>query len=129
MRSSIFKMAVGLVAVVIVGTIFDLSRWYKAREQTIAAIDAGVLASASALKTGASEPDARTLALRYYQENTKKRHATTTDTLDFVVSENGTVVSATGSAHIETLFLRVIGLRELPLLTSDELPKARVGRD
>ncbi len=120
MTSWIFKIAVGLVAVVLIGTVIDLGRWYNAREQTISAIDAGVLASGRALMTGASESDARSIGLKNYQEYTKNRYATTTDTIDIVVSENGNILSATGSAHIETLFLQVIGVRELPLLKNDE---------
>lgn len=121
-RSGQVAMLFGLMATVLfllVGGAIDLGRWVHARTQTIAAIDAAVLAGGRALQVNASNKDAALQAARkYYAANVETRLPLKRDTVDFEVmdTENGTIVTARGSAAIETPFLKLANVPELPLI-------------
>src|SRR5690606_14082633 len=121
-RSGQVAMLFGLMAIVLfllVGGAVDLGRWVHARTQTIAAIDAAVLAGGRALQVNASNKDAALQAARkYYTANVETRLPLKRDTVDFEVmdTENGTIVTARGSAAIETPFLKLANVPELPLI-------------
>jgi Flp pilus assembly protein TadG len=121
-RSGQVAMLFGLMAIVLfllVGGAVDLGRWVHARTQTIAAIDAAVLAGGRALQVNASDRDgALEAAQKYYAANVETRLALKSDSISFEVEDtaNGTIVTATGSAAIETPFLKLANISELPLI-------------
>ena len=117
-------MAIAMFAMV--GGAVDLGRWLNARDQTISAIDAAVLAAGRALQTGATTDQAKQLALTYYNENTKSRLSLMEDTVTFNVSADKTTVTATGSATIRTPFMGLANVESLPLFTGPEAPEASV---
>lgn len=115
-------MLFGLMAIalfLLVGGAIDLGRWVHARTQTIAAIDAAVLAGGRALQVNASDRDgALNAAAKYYAANVESRLPLKRDNISFEVSDtaNGTIVTANGSAAIETPFLKLANISELPLI-------------
>ena len=101
----------------LIGAAVDIGRWLNARDQTIAAIDAAVLAAGRALQTnGGNQADAIAMAKVYYQEAVKSRLVVKNDNVTFSVVDNGTAVQASGNAAINTPFMRLAGINELPLL-------------
>lgn len=105
----------------LIGAAVDIGRWLNARDQTIAAIDAAVLAAGRALQTnGGNQADAIAMAKVYYQEATKNRLVVKNDNVSFSVVDNGTAVQATGNAEINTPFMRLAGVNELPLLKATQ---------
>ena len=121
-------MTFGLMAIAMfamVGGAVDMGRWLNARDQTISAIDAAVLAAGHALLSPDVTPEqAKQIALNYYNENTKSRLSLEDDTVQFIVSADRTTVTATGSAHIRTPFMALANVESLPLFTASEAPEA-----
>jgi Flp pilus assembly protein TadG len=113
-----------LVAVVLmlaIGAAVDVGRWLHARDQTAAAIDAAVLAGGRALQVQASDDSAAVAAAqKYYAQNVTSRMTVTDDTVNFAVNGDGMGVTATGSAFIETPFLRFAGIEKLPLVSASQ---------
>jgi hypothetical protein len=118
-------MLFGLMAMVmfmLIGAAVDMGRWLNARDQTVSAIDAAVLAAGRALQTnGGDQVKALAVAKAYYLEGIKGRLALKSDTIGFQIVDNGTAVTATGSATIATPFMGVCcgtnAVKELPLLS------------
>lgn len=109
----------GLMAMamfMLIGAAVDLGRWLNARDQTISAIDAAVLAAGRTLQTGGSSTAAIDMARVYYAAAVKSRLVTKADNISFQVADNGTAVQALGNATIATPFMAVAGIYELPLL-------------
>ena len=101
----------------LIGAAVDLGRWLNARDQTVSAIDAAVLAAGRTLQTNSgNQTEAIAMAQRYYAEAVKNRLPVSTDSVGFAIIENGTAVQATGNAEIKTPFMGVAGIRSLPLL-------------
>lgn len=125
-------MMFGLMAMVIfllIGAGVDFARWLNARNQTVSAIDSAVLAAARALQTnGGDKTAAVAVARKYYTANTAQRIPLASDTIDFVVSDDGTSVTATGAAKITTPFMGLANVKNLPLLTlsGSEYSKAQL---
>ncbi|MGL4395047.1 MAG: VWA domain-containing protein [Hyphomicrobium sp.] len=132
-------MVFGLMATVmfgLIGSAVDMGRWLNARDQTIAAIDAAVLAGGRVIQAGGTVNEATEAAMTFYQENIKNRiplgkspHGY--DSIEFTVTSDNTVVKAIGEAKIETPILgilsSILGLpKSLPLLNMTEAPEARV---
>ena len=123
-------MLFGLMAMamfMLIGAAVDLGRWLNARDQTIAAIDAAVLAGGRALQTnGGNAAQAVAVAQKYYSENIKGRLTVQNDTVNFAITDGGTVVAASGSATIKTPFMGLAGVKTLPLLnlSGSDAPKA-----
>ena len=110
----------GLMAMamfMLIGAAVDLGRWLNARDQTIAAIDSAVLAAGRALQTnGGNRTDAINTAKIYYKEAVSNRLVVKNDNISFKVIDDGSAVQATGNAEINTPFMRLAGINELPLL-------------
>ena len=101
----------------LIGAAVDLGRWLNARDQTVSAIDAAVLAAGRTLQTNSgNQTEAIAMAQRYYAEAVKNRLPVSLDSVGFAIVENGTAVQATGNAEIKTPFMGVAGIRSLPLL-------------
>ncbi len=106
-----------LALFMIIGLAVDYGRFLNARNQTIAATDAAVLAAARALQTnGGNQTAALTLAKTYYTQAVKGRLGVLSDTIGFAISDNATAVVATGNARINTPFMGLAGIHNLPLL-------------
>lgn len=91
-----------------VGLAVDYARFINARTQTIAATDAAVLAGARALQSnGGDQTAAVQVAETYYQQATKNRInvVPNSDSINFVVADNGTAMTTTGNAQISTPFM------------------------
>lgn len=113
-----------------VGGAVDFARWAQARHQTIAAMDAAVLAGGRMLQLNESVETAREVALKYYVENTKDRAPVIDDTITFDATDDNTAFAAMGNAYIETSFLSLAHIKKLPLLdvSKAEFSKADLDR-
>ncbi|MBS0270486.1 MAG: VWA domain-containing protein, partial [Proteobacteria bacterium] len=108
-----------LVLLMMVGLAVDYGRLINARNQTLEAADAAVLAGARALQTnGGDQADAIKVAQAYYKQAVQSRISvvSNSDTIDFAVTDNGTAVVSNGNASIATPFMSVAGVKTLPLL-------------
>lgn len=105
-----------LILCLFVGAAIDFGRWAQARHQTIAAMDAAVLAGGRLLQVNEPVEVARDVALKYYIANTQGRAPVINDTIDFDAVDDKTAFAATGNAYIETSFLRLARIDTLPLL-------------
>lgn len=114
--------ALSLVAFCLfVGAGVDFGRWHAARQQTIAAMDAAVLAGGRILQLDDKNvTGAREAAVKYYQENTKNRPEVVDDTIAFDAVDNNTAFAATGNAYIRTAFLGFANIPRLALLDVSE---------
>ena len=112
-----------------IGGAVDFGRWLLARQQTISALDAAALAGARALQVeDASTAAAILMAQAMYKENTKKRLPLKSDTIVFNVGADKASIEVTGKATLQTYFLSLANITELPLLntTGTEFPAAVV---
>lgn len=115
------------VLFLMIGLAVDYARFVNARSQTIEATDAAVLAGARALQTNGGDQDgAVRVAETYYQQGTKNRIPIVdrSDSIDFVVTDNGTAMQTTGNARVATPFMHLAFLgtdhmQSLPLLHAD----------
>lgn len=106
-----------MILMMTTGGAIDYARWLHARTLTKTSIDAAVLAGARILQISSlNEAEAIQAAKNYYEENTSKRLDLAVDTIEFQVSEQGTAVTASGEATLNTLVLKLIGVDQLPLL-------------
>lgn len=99
-----------------VGAAVDFGRWAQARHQTIAAMDAAVLAGGRMMQLNEPVESAREAALRYYIQNTQGRTPVVDDTITFDAVDDNTAFAAMGNAYIETAFLSFARIDKLPLL-------------
>ena len=109
-----------------IGAAVDMGRWLHARSQTMAAVDAAVLAGGRSLQTdGENQGAAIAAATKYYNENVTSRLSVTNDTVAFAVNNDGMGIHATGSAYIKTPFLHFASIEELPLIGLSEAQFAK----
>ena len=113
-------LVLGLCLVVLmlsIGAAVDIGRWLHARNQTIAAVDAAVLAGGRALQVNSTDKaGAVTAAQNYYTQNVTSRLPVVNDTIKFAVAADGMGITASGSAYIKTPFLRFANVEQLPLI-------------
>ena len=111
----------GLMAIVLflmIGGAVDFGRWLHARNQTIAAMDAAVLAAGRAMQTGSSAAEAVAAAEAFYAQNTQTRLPLNYDSITFEVADDGMSVTAGGNAAIDTPFLSLAHINEIKILDS-----------
>ena len=112
----------GLMALALfmmIGLAVDYARFLSARNQTLAATDAAVLAGARALQTnGGNQQAALALAQTYYAQATQSRLGVINDGIGFAIGDNATSVIATGNASISTPFMGLGGTKSLPFSTA-----------
>lgn len=109
-----------------VGAAVDIGRWVQARHQTIAAMDAAVLAGGRVLQVDEKNlAGAKAAALQFYQENTKGRADVVDDTIGFDATNGNTAFTATGNAYIKTTFLNFANISKLPLLNAAKAEYSR----
>lgn len=113
----------------LVGLAVDVGRWVGAKDQTISAADAAVLAAGRALQTNGGDKNAALLIARnVYQEATKDRDATIVDNIDFEIVDDGMAVTTRGNANIKTRLMGILGVHHLPIFESNgtDKPKAKI---
>ena len=92
----------------------DYLRWHTAKRVTSEALDAAVLAGARTLQLDPTNHEAAlTTAATYYAKNVADKVALSQNSVTFVMADNNTAITATGSIKIDTVLLRVVGLSEL----------------
>ncbi len=117
-----------LVIVMLIGLAVDYGRLVNARNQTLQATDAAVLAGARALQTnGGDQAGALKVAQAYYKQAVQSRISVVSksDTINFAVTDNGTAVVTKGNASISTPFMSVAGVKTLPLLRANGMDYAK----
>ena len=115
----VFALTATLLMVAI-GAAVDVGRWLHARDQTVAAIDAAVLAGGRALQTNSTGEAAIAAAKKYYNENVTSRLPVINDTVTFRVAPDGMGIIGGGSAYIKTPFLSFANVNSLPLLSTSQ---------
>ncbi|MBU1212540.1 MAG: Tad domain-containing protein [Alphaproteobacteria bacterium] len=107
----------GLIMLLVIGASVDMARWLHARTETVSAVDSAVLAGARNLQVnGLDAAVAVALAQSYYEANVLDRPALSKDTITFKVEDDGTSITAEGTALLDTTFLKLAGINTLPLL-------------
>ena len=108
-----------VVMLMAIGAAIDVGRWLHARDQTVAAIDAALLAGGRALQTNSQDAaTALATARKFYAENVTSRLPVTDDSISFNVTDDGTAMTASGTAYIKTPFLQVANIDKLPLIST-----------
>ena len=110
-----------LMAVVLmlaIGAAVDISRWLHARDQTLAAVDAALLAGGRHLQTNSTDTaGAMAAAQLFYKQDTASRLPVTGDTISFAVGGDGMSMSASGTAYMPMIFLQLANIPKLPLIS------------
>jgi Flp pilus assembly protein TadG len=123
-QSGNVAIVMALIAVVMmlsIGAAVDLGRWLHARDQTISAVDAAVLAGGRALQVNSKDQAAAIAAAqKYYIQNVTSRLPVTDDTVSFAVAPDGMGVVASGSAYIKTPFLQFAAIDKLALISRSQ---------
>jgi len=117
-------VVLGLTLIILmlsIGAAIDVGRWLHARRQTVAAVDAAVLAGGRALQVNSKDTDgAIAAAEKYYKQNVATRFPVESDTVSFGVSEDKMGITASGTAYIDTPFLHFASVDRLPLLATSQ---------
>jgi len=114
------------VLMLAVGAAVDVGRWLHARDQTVAAVDAALLAGGRQLQTDGSDQDsAIAAAQKLYTQNTKGRLPVVGDSISFAVGNDGISMVANGTAYIQTMFLQIANIDRLPLIAEGQQPFAQ----
>ena len=114
------------VLMLAVGAAIDVGRWLHARDQTVAAVDAALLAGGRALQANATDEGAAIAAAQqFYTQNTATRLSVVSDTISFAVGNDGISMVANGTAYIQTMFLQIASIDRLPLVAEGQQPIAR----
>ncbi len=121
-RSGNVALLFGLSAVVLllaIGAAVDVGRWLHARDQTLAAVDAAVLAGARYLQTNPDDTAGAVVAAQnFYKQNVATRLPVTSDTVTFEMADDGESMTASGTAYIKTPFLQFASIDKLPLINT-----------
>jgi len=121
-RSGNVAILYAMLAVVLmasIGAAVDIGRWLHARDQTISAVDAALLAGGRALQTNANDTaGAIAAAQEFYAQNVSSRIPVTGDSIAFQIGGDGMSMSASGTAYIKTPFLQFASIDQLPLLST-----------
>ena len=119
-RSGDVAALFGLMAIimfVMIGGAIDYGRWLHARHQTISAMDSAVLAAGRSLQVNSEDFNGAIAAAKaFYSMNVESRLALESDSITFVVAEDGMSVSGAGNAYIITPFLSLAHINHLAIL-------------
>jgi Flp pilus assembly protein TadG len=114
------------VLMLAVGAAVDVGRWLHARDQTVAAVDAALLAGGRALQANATDEGAAIAAAQqFYTQNTATRLPVVSDSVAFAIGNDGISMIANGTAYIQTPFLQLANIDKLPLIAEGQQPIAR----
>lgn len=115
--------------ILLIGGAVDFGRWLNARDQTIDAIDAAILAAGRAHQTGSTDAAAAAIGKKVYLANVKNRIKVDSDTIVFQVVDNGARITTAGKVTVKTPFLHFARIPSLPLFSSDEAPEATTAQN
>jgi Flp pilus assembly protein TadG len=119
-----------VVLTMAIGAAVDIGRWLHARDQTLAAIDAAVLAGARHLQTNPDDTaGAVAAAQKFYEQNVTTRLPVSDDTVKFAMADDGQSMTASGSAYIQTPFLQVASIDKLPLINASTAEFSKASRN
>ncbi len=107
------------VMLLLTGAAVDIGMWMQARNDTIEAMDAAVLAGLKKYQDTNSTSQAIAAAQLSYTANVAKRITVLSDTVNFQMINNNTEMQATGGAYMQTNFLKLAGIAKLPLVKTD----------
>lgn len=116
-----------VILVVALGAAIDLGRWQSARATTISALDGAVLAGGRYMQLNPGDVnEALEVANRFYRENVTGRVDFETDTVEFVMQDANTTLTAQGDADIATTFLHFSGIDSLSVVNgaASDFPRA-----
>ena len=121
----VFALMAALLMVAI-GAGVDIGRWLHARDQTVTAVDAGLLAGGRWLQTNNTDTaGAIAAAQTMYTQNVASRLPVINDTVAFAIGSDGISMIATGTAYIQTPFLQLANIDKLPLFSTGQQPIAQ----
>lgn len=107
---------IGVSLCLFVGAAVDLGRWLQARNQSVAALDAAVLAGARVLQLDEHDlTGARAAAQQYFRENTMGRTPVENETVVFSPADNNSAFTGTNKSFIQTTFLNFAHIPRLPV--------------
>ncbi|MEO0798994.1 MAG: pilus assembly protein [Pseudomonadota bacterium] len=116
--AAIFAMLTPIVFGIVGGAI-DTGRWLATRDATLQAMDAAVLAAGRTMQmNGATLDEAIATARTYFDENKPGRLSR--EDVQFTVEENGTLVVSVSDSAVNTPFLSILGIRELPVTATSK---------
>jgi len=114
-RSGAVAMIFALITPVIfaiVGGAIDIGRWISARDATLRAMDAAVLAAGRSMQINNTTPtQALAVARKFFDKN--KPSTLSNEDVTFNLSDNGTSVVAVSNSSIKTPFLSVTGVQDM----------------
>ena len=111
---------------VAIGAGVDIGRWLHARDQSVTAVDAGLLAGGRWLQTNNTDiAGAIAAAQTMYTQNVASRLPVINDTVAFAIGSDGISMIATGTAYIQTPFLQLANIDKLPLFSTGQQPIAQ----
>ena len=115
-----------ILLMVAIGAGVDIGRWLHARDQTVTAVDAGLLAGGRWLQTNNTDTaGAIAAAQTMYTQNVASRLPVINDTVAFAIGSDGISVIANGTAYIQTPFLQLANVDKLPLISPGQQPIAQ----
>jgi Flp pilus assembly protein TadG len=118
---AILFAVVATVLMVGIGAAIDIGRWLHARDQTVAAMDSAVLAGGRILQTDSTNTSgAIAAATNFYEENVTSRLPVVDDSVTFGVADDGSAMTANGTAYIKTPFLKFANIDRLQLINLSE---------
>ncbi len=116
---AIIYAMMAIVLMIAIGAAVDIGRWLHARDQTISAVDAAVLAGGRWLQTNQNDTaGAIATAQKFYAQNVSSRLPVTGDSITFAIGSDGMSMTASGTAYIQTPFLQFASIDKLPLLST-----------
>ncbi len=116
---AIIYALMAVVLMLAIGAAVDIGRWLHARDQTVSAVDAAVLAGGRWLQTNADDTaGAIATAQKFYAQNVSSRLPVTGDSISFAVGNDGMSMTASGTAYIKTPFLQFANIDKLPLIST-----------
>lgn len=114
--TSILFGVMALVLFAFIGGALDYARLLHARDRTSQALDSAVLAAGRTLQTETdAEAKALTVARVYFEEQIKQRFEVLTPVVEFTIGDNGLSIHGRATGKVNTPFMGVVGMRELPL--------------
>jgi Flp pilus assembly protein TadG len=116
-----------VVLMVSIGAAVDIGRWLHARDQTISAVDAALLAGGRALQTNSNDTaGAIATAQKFYAQNVSSRIPVTGDSIAFQIGDDGMSMTASGTAYVQTPFLQFASIDKLPLISTAQTQFSQV---
>lgn len=112
----ILALLMGVLLLAIAGGL-DLRDWLRARSQTRAAVDAGLIAGLRALQIDRlPRDDAALVAQQTYLGNLRKRAPMLTDSVSFAAADEDTAVEARGAVSLRPRLLQMLGAGSLTVV-------------